>query len=355
MDKFQNIDDHATQRPSLPAQPPESSHTIENTSYQEKAASEPDSEITQKSLSRLYALIIDDDKAITFTFSRALQKIGYRCDQANSAKEALNRLALTEPDLVLLDLRIGHEIDGEDILLQIRTNPRLDQTSVIVISAYPEMAPQVAELADLVIVKPVDVEQLQKLSARLANYRAGPDKLHITDPITGLYNRNFFYKRLENAMERARRHPDFFFATLALRVDPQYNSNGDPENGYSKSFLRAVARRLQPSLRPTDTTAFLYDKTFATLLEDLRDPQDIQVVIERIENTIAHPYQIQDKTFQLSYNLAAVVHDKGYKDPDELFHTAEETLKLAHQSRQNCHLIVPAYGGVPLERMPPLN
>ena len=355
MDEFQNNDDHATKRSSLPTQSPVPSHSIENPKDQGKAKAGSYSEITQKSLRRLYALIIDDDKAITHTFSRALQKIGYRCDQANSAKEALNRLALSEPDLVLLDLRIGHEIDGEDILLQIRTNPRLDQTSVIVISAYPEMAPLVAELADLVIVKPVDVEQLQKLSARMTSYRAEPEKLHITDPVTGLYNRNFFYKRLEHAMERARRRPDFIFAALALRVDPQYIPNGEPEIGYSKPFLRAVAQRLQPSLRPTDTTAFLYDKTFATLLEDLRYPHDIQVVIERIENTIAHPYQIQDKTFQLSYNLGAVVHDKGYKEPSEILHTAEETMKLAHQSRKNCHLIVPAFGGDPLEHMPPLN
>jgi diguanylate cyclase (GGDEF)-like protein len=344
---------HVTNRPSLHASPPSPLHTFVDP--KEYGESKVGSDITQPALKRPHALIIDDDQAVTMTFARALQKIGYRCEQANTPKEALNQLATSEPNLALLDLRIGHEIDGEDILLQIRTNPRLDHTSVIVISAYPDMAPTVAELADLVMVKPVEIEQLQKLAARLSNFRGKPDKMHINDPLTGLYNRNFFFTRLEHAMERAKRRPDFLFATLALSVDPQDRLNGENGNGVSKFLLREVAGRLQPSFRPTDTTAFLYDKTFATLLEDLRFPQDIQVVIDRIEKKIIPPYQIQNQTVELSYNLGAVVHDRRYRGPEELLQKTEETLKLAHRYRRNSHLIVPEYGGAPREQLTPLH
>jgi len=185
----------------------------------------------------LEALIVDDDKGITYTFAGALRKAGYRCEVANTPKGALYKLAFSEPDLVLLDLRIGHEIDGEDILLQIRTNPRLDHTSVIVISAYPEMTPLVAELADLVMVKPVEVGQLQNLSRRFSGYRSKPDRMHINDPLTGLYNRNFFYTRLEHAMQRAKRRPDFLFATLVLSMQAAERENGDAETGDSENSV----------------------------------------------------------------------------------------------------------------------
>jgi diguanylate cyclase (GGDEF)-like protein len=353
MDLYKFTHYHATNRPSQHAQPPSPLHTFG--SSRDSGEANVGSDITQKSLQRPHALIIDDDKSVTQMFALALQKIGFRCEQANSSKEALNKLAISEPDLVLLDLRIGREVDGEDILLQIRTNPRLDHTSVIVVSAFPEMEHLVAELADLVMVKPVEIEQLQRLSVRLISYRGEVDKMHINDPLTGLYNRNFFYKRLEQAMQRAKRRTDFIFGALALRVDAQDKPNGENGNGFSKFLLREVAGRLQPSLRPTDTTAFLHDKIFATLLEDLRYPHDIQVVIERIENKIIPPYQIQNKTVHLSYNLGAVIHDLRYPGPAELLQTTEETLQMAYETRKNCHLIVPEYGGAPLEQMAPLN
>ena len=353
MDSYEFNPHHATNRPSQHAQPPSPLHTFGSSRDSGKA--DVGSEITQKSLQRPRALIIDDDKSVTEMFALALRKVGFRCEQANTSKEALNKLAISEPNLVLLDLRIGREVDGEDILLQIRTNPRLDQTSVIVVSAFPEMEHLVAEMADLVMVKPVEIEQLQRLSVRLINYRGEANRMHINDPLTGLYNRSFFYNRLEQAMQRAKRRPDFIFGALALRIDAQDRPNGDNGNGFSKFLLREVAGRLQPNLRPTDTTAFLYEKTFAALLEDLRYAHDIQVVIERLENKIIPPYQIQNKTVQLSYNLGAVIHDPRYPGPAELLQTTEETLQLALETRKNCHLIVPEYGGAPLEQMAPLN
>lgn len=348
MDEFVNGNRHAADEPLLHAQRATTEGLGDSTIHREAGDDHAGLGDTSRNL---HALIVDDDKDITHTFAGALRKVGYHCDEANSVREALYKLAFTEPNLVLLDLRIGHEIDGEDILLQIRTNPRLDNTSVIVISAYPEMAPLVAGLADLVMVKPVEVQQLQRLSRRFGGYRSKTDRMYICDPLTGLYNRNFFHTRLEHAMERAKRRPNFLFATLVLSVEPAERDNGDADNGVTTSLLREVAHRLQPSLRPTDTIAFMFEKTFATLLEDLKRPEDTQVVIDRIERTLTHPYRIQDQTIPLAFSLGAAVHDQRYKCADELLNVTEETMKQARQAGRNCHLIVPAYGSAPMECM----
>ncbi len=100
-------------------------------------------------MEKLHVLIIDDDKDTANFFSMVLSLVGFDCDIVNSAKQALSRIAVTQPDMILLDMRLGLEIGGEDILYQIRSNPRLDETRVIVITAYPAMAEPITNLADL--------------------------------------------------------------------------------------------------------------------------------------------------------------------------------------------------------------
>ncbi len=110
-------------------------------------------------MDHLQVLIIEDDKDTAHFFSMVLSLVGFECEIVHSAKQGLSRLAATQPDMILLDMRLGVEIGGEDILYQIRSNPRLDQTRVIVITAYPSMAEPITNLADLILLKPVDVDQ----------------------------------------------------------------------------------------------------------------------------------------------------------------------------------------------------
>jgi CheY-like chemotaxis protein len=121
----------------------------------------------------LQVLIIEDDKDTAGFFKTVLELVGLESEIILSAKEALDRLAFSAPDLILLDIRLGIEISGEDILYQIRSNPRFDKTRVVVITAYPRMAEPITELADLILVKPVEINQLKNLMQRLGLPRSG--------------------------------------------------------------------------------------------------------------------------------------------------------------------------------------
>ncbi len=117
----------------------------------------------------LQVLIIEDDKDTAGFFKTVLSLVGLESEIILSAKEALDRLAFSAPDLILLDIRLGIEISGEDILFQIRSNPRFDKTRVVIITAYPRLAEPITDLADLILVKPVETEQLKNLMQRLRN------------------------------------------------------------------------------------------------------------------------------------------------------------------------------------------
>ncbi len=64
-------------------------------------------------------LIVDDEKNILATLSRALEIEGYQTETVSTARAALDRLAERPVDLVLLDVKLP-DGDGLDVLAQIR-------------------------------------------------------------------------------------------------------------------------------------------------------------------------------------------------------------------------------------------
>ncbi|EMG24072.1 response regulator receiver domain protein [Leptospira interrogans serovar Copenhageni str. LT2050] len=58
-------------------------------------------------------LIVDDEWLIAFNLQLSLQKLGYKiAGTARTADEALEMAERTNPDLILMDIRIEGELDG---------------------------------------------------------------------------------------------------------------------------------------------------------------------------------------------------------------------------------------------------
>ena len=117
-------------------------------------------------MKEMSALIIEDDQDISFLFSQALQAAGFKYEVALSGDEALERLAVTRPDVVVLDLHLPR-VTGTDILHQIRADERLQGTRVLVITAHPSLAKAIGGEADLVMLKPVGFRQIRDLISTL--------------------------------------------------------------------------------------------------------------------------------------------------------------------------------------------
>lgn len=117
------------------------------------------------------ALIIEDDEDLSLIFSEALQAAGFETEIIRRGDVALERLATTTPDVVVLDLHLPR-VAGMDILHQIRTDKRLAGTRVIVATAHPNMAETLRDEADLVLLKPVSFSQLRDLAVILGSARS---------------------------------------------------------------------------------------------------------------------------------------------------------------------------------------
>ncbi len=274
-------------------------------------------------------LIIDDDKETAELFSTVLGIVGYRCDVALTARTALARLATGVPDLILLDMRLGVEIGGEDILYQIRSNPRFDRTKVIVVTAHSSNAEIVNELSDLVLLKPVDVSQLQTLVERIDSTESDVQPIPFRDPVTRMFNEAFYDTRLELAFERARRRTDFLYAALVLQLSVTGHEVEELEPVVAASILQQAADRLRASLRPMDTIARFAGWKFATLHEELKDTQDAQVIITRILGQLLEPYQFDGDQYRVEVFFGVGVNNPRYRQAGDVLAAAERSLAEA--------------------------
>jgi DNA-binding response OmpR family regulator len=112
------------------------------------------------------ALVVEDEYDISLIFARAMQSAGYETEIVRSGDTALTWLSAATPSLVILDLQLPR-VPGTQILHYIRTEPRFSDTRVVVATAYSNMAANLQDRADWVLVKPVNFGQLRNLAARL--------------------------------------------------------------------------------------------------------------------------------------------------------------------------------------------
>lgn len=116
-------------------------------------------------MSKPLALIIEDSETLATIFAYALEEVDYVTEVIYSGLKAQERLKAVVPNLIILDLHLPG-VSGDSLLAQVRADERLAATRVIVATADPYMGDKLRESADMVLLKPVSVNQLKELSRR---------------------------------------------------------------------------------------------------------------------------------------------------------------------------------------------
>jgi DNA-binding NtrC family response regulator len=119
-------------------------------------------------------LIVDDEKALRDGLSDAVRDLGYAAVVASSGREALAIAARTNPDAVLLDLRMP-DMDGLQVLTRLRSEAGGAKLPVAIITAYATAANTIEAMrlgAFDHLTKPVGRDDLASLLARMVRSRA---------------------------------------------------------------------------------------------------------------------------------------------------------------------------------------
>ncbi len=112
------------------------------------------------------ALVIEDDLDLASIFGEALKNAGFTVEVINDGAVAQDRLKEAKPQVIVLDMHLPH-VDGATLLAQIRTDQRIQNTTVIVATADAQMGDIYRESADFVLIKPISFSQLRDLTSRL--------------------------------------------------------------------------------------------------------------------------------------------------------------------------------------------
>ena len=102
----------------------------------------------------------EDDRAVRDSIERALSFEGYEVGTASDGAEALERIASSEPDAIVLDVMMPL-VDGLDVCRELRA--RGDRTPILILTARHKVADRVSGLdagADDYLVKPFALEEL---------------------------------------------------------------------------------------------------------------------------------------------------------------------------------------------------
>ena len=92
-------------------------------------------------------LVIDDEPYILRSLSYLLQREGYTVETATNGEEGLQRVRTLRPPLVFLDIMMPH-MNGYEVCEQVKQDPSLEDTYVIMLSAKGQQIDRERGLAE---------------------------------------------------------------------------------------------------------------------------------------------------------------------------------------------------------------
>jgi diguanylate cyclase (GGDEF)-like protein/PAS domain S-box-containing protein len=150
------------------------------------------------------------------------------------------------------------------------------------------------------------------------------------DALTGLPNRTLFRDRIVQAILAAQREGDSV-AVMMIDLDRFKEVNDSLGHDAGDMLLQEVARRLEGSLRASDTIARLGGDEFGVLLPRQCSPEDVRRVIERISATLALPVVLDELPLAIEGSLGVAMYPDHGTNVDTLLQRADMAMYTAKE------------------------
>lgn len=319
-------------------------------------------------------LIVDDTPNNLRFLSTTLTEQGYKVRSVTDGLMALTVAQAAKPDLILLDIMMPN-IDGYEVCQRLKANEKTIDIPVIFLSALDEVLDKVKAFSvggvDY-ITKPF---QLQEVLARIQTHlslrsaqkeinqlnaeleqrvrqrtaqlekeiaerlQAQERLLHLAlhDVLTGLPNRTWFMKRLEQLMQQVRQQTGYHFAVLFLDCDRFQSVNDSLGHLVGDQLLVSISRRIELCLRPGTMVCRLGGDEFTVLLQDISNSNDAAKVAQDILRELASPFQIGDYQIFTNVSIGIVMGNDLYKQPEHILRDADTAMYRAKANGKACY------------------
>ena len=153
-------------------------------------------------------------------------------------------------------------------------------------------------------------------------YKAGHDRL------TNLPNRTLLYERLHAGMTRADRHGRKL-GVIYMDLDQFKPVNDLYSHEAGDCLLQAVARRLNETMRRSDTVSRIGGHEFAIYLEQLKQPADAIAATRKIVEALMTPFQILGRQISVSASMGIALYPDHSRDTETLLRLADQAMYRA--------------------------
>ena len=296
-------------------------------------------------------LIVEGDRLLADTYALELESAGMRCEVVTDGAMTLDRIAATNPDLVLLETRMPG-INGIELARIIRQSRRDLALPIVFLSSESDPLLQLEARTlggDDFIEKPVDREGLVALIRLRARRGVELRSLMERDGLTGLANHGRFMDRLTQELERCRRTQAE--VTLAM-IDLDHLQAINEQFGHmgGDAVIRALAQVLVARLRRIDVVGRYDGDRLAAILLDTA-PELVGKVLDQIREGFASlPFRMADTSFTATASIG-VAGSRDFPQIERLIGAAEAALADAKQAGRNslrCAHAAATPGGAPV-------
>ncbi len=237
-------------------------------------------------------LVVEDDVDVADMLNAYFRVQGYEVTTAHWGEEAVRVSLSSQPDLVILDIRLP-DIDGYEVARRLRDNRRTADIPIIFLTEKRDRADRLQGLqlgADDYITKPFDIQEL-RLRVRNALRRSTMSTL--TNTVTGLAEGVLVDERLSECLD------DRDWVLLLIVLENLDNFRESYGFVASDDVQRAVSLMIHNALRgvggPNDFLGHLSPTEFVLVTS----PGNVSALIERIrtrlDQSLDYFYPLKDR------------------------------------------------------------
>ena len=292
-------------------------------------------------------LVIEDRQETVAWFAAALSP-RHEVASVDTFEEALVRVRGGDPDLVVVSLGM-RGFDGLRLCSQLRSLPEGRNIPILVVVSDGDRRklPQALEMGvNDYLTRPVDKNELvARVRTQLRKKRYADRLRHnvqlslemaITDQLTGLHNRRYMSRHLDNLVASAKKN-EKPIAFVIMDIDYFKSVNDTHGHDIGDEVLKEFAARIAANVRGIDLACRYGGEEFVVVMPDT-DVAFAYSVSERLRHSIeTTPFRISRAPNSL--NLTISIGIAGLEGPDDsadaLLHRADQALYSAKKAGRN--------------------
>lgn len=296
-----------------------------------------------------HILVVDDSNMYCMIAKNALEG-SYRVSLAHSGQEALEFLDKEIPDLILMDIEMPG-MNGKEAIRQIKLHKEWSKIPVIFLSAISEQETEVECLelgADDFIAKPFKpLIMTSRVSKILELYELRKDLEHqlmrrtqqmeiatlksLTDALTGLHNRDYLEKRLQELLDER-----CAGALFMIDLDNFKEINDTYGHIVGDKTLQIFADVLKTYSREDDIVCRLAGDEFVTFYPELTSREIAAKKAADIIHLFAEKMSALGYADVVSVSIG-IMMAKGDEDFVSLYNKADKSLYFVKNNGKNAY------------------